>query len=136
MIVDASVALMWLVREQHSRKALSLLSRDDLTAPDLIDIELGQGLTRLFRQRRFPRAEAERLWLEAPNLPVRRRASAEVANEAFDLSLRLRATFNDCLYLALALVENRPLVTADERFVRSVQTDRTLQSFIVSLVDL
>ena len=42
----------------------------------------------------------------------------------------------DCLYLAPALsFRDDVLVTADERFVRPVQTDRALHHSIISLAD-
>jgi predicted nucleic acid-binding protein len=135
MIVDASVAFKWLIGEHQSPKASQLLARDDLAAPDFIDLELGQALSRHARQRLITPALAERLWSETTKLPMVREPWRPLAGPALGLSLRLRATFNDCLYLALALSFGDVLVTADERFVRSVRTDRTLHHSIINLAE-
>jgi predicted nucleic acid-binding protein len=136
MIVDANVAAMWLVEETHSIRAAKLITRTDLAAPDIIDVEIGQTLTRRTRQRLLDADQARRLWAETLSLPITRRSWNDHAEAAFSLSLRLRATFNDCIYLALALSSDDVLITADERFVRSVRTDRTLHRSIVSLADV
>ncbi len=51
MIVDASVALKWLLNEADTPIAERLLGRDDLLAPELIDLEVAQVLTRRARRR-------------------------------------------------------------------------------------
>ena len=135
MIVDASVALKWLENEPLSPRADQLLPRDDLVAPTILDLEVGHVLTRQVRQRLIQPSQAERLWAEFTEAPVRRAAWRIHADAAFDLSLRLRATLTDCLYLALAIDIDDQLITADERFVRAVRAAQALHDRIVSLAE-
>jgi len=136
VIVDASVAIKWLVTEDLSRSATRLLSRDDLAAPGILDVEVGHFLTRKVRQRVLGRLEAERMWAELADAPVARENVEEAADDAFDLSLRLNAALIDCLYLGLAIHLDDMLVTADERFVRATRAEPSLRGYIRSLTEL
>jgi predicted nucleic acid-binding protein len=136
VIIDASVAVKWLVKEALSPKALRLLGRGDLSAPDLVDIEIGQALTRCARQRVLTSAQATGLWATSSDLPLARRPWRDYAGDAFDLSLRLRSTFNDCVYLAMAIGVGEPLITADERFWRATLTEPGLATSVINLADL
>ena len=136
MIVDASVAFKWLYSEADSQAATELLARDDLAAPDLIDVEIGQALTKKVRQRALDRSSAEQLWRLWPALPLARRPSASLRDDAFALSLRLNAAFPDCLYLALALALNDQMITADARFVGAAESVPGLRRHVVNLADV
>jgi len=136
LVVDASVALKWRFREVDSHLAERLLSREDLIAPTILRIEMRYVITKLVRQRAISAADARGPWLALLEGRVALLDSEPLLEEAFELSLRLGASFYDCVYLALAIEANDVLVTADERFVRSVQTDRTLHHSIISLTDV
>ena len=136
MVVDASVALKWRFREVDSHLAERLLVREDLIAPDILQIETRYVITKLVRQRAISVGDARGPWLAALEARVALTDSGPLLEVAFELSLRLGAGFYDCVYLALAIETNDVMVTADDRFVRSVRTDRTLQRSIVSLADV
>ena len=136
MIVDASVAVKWLVEEDLSEAATRLATHDDLVAPDILDLEVAQTLTRKVRQRLLPQSAAEELWVDFARATVRRVAWQGHAQPALALSFRLRATFVDCLYLAIAIDLDDTVVTADERFVRAVRSAPRLRRRIVNLAEL
>ena len=50
MLVDASVALKWFVPEADSETAVALLTDNQLSAPDLILVEVGNALWKAFRR--------------------------------------------------------------------------------------
>jgi predicted nucleic acid-binding protein len=117
MIVDASVAIKWLVPEENSDLANELL-QEELIAPDLVAAEISNaiwkkwgrgelvgvppGLTDVLRA--FDSLE--------PIAPLAQR-SAEIASE-------LDHPAYDCFYLALAEMRGEVLVTADERFLNKI----------------
>jgi len=136
MIVDASVAVKWLVEENLSKAATRLATRNDLVAPDILDLEVAQALTRKVRQRNLQQSVAEELWVDFAKATIQRVAWQGHAQAALALSFRLRATFVDCLYLAIAIDLDDTIVTADERFVRAVRTAPSLQKHIASLAEL
>ena len=125
VVVDASLAFKWLVREEHSGKALTLLHAWDRqgvrpAAPHLLPFEVANAL-----HRRVVRGEltveaaadligsllASRLELhETPGLHGR---ALQLASE-----LKQGAAY-DAHYLALAETLDCELWTADERFFRA-----------------
>jgi predicted nucleic acid-binding protein len=133
MIIDANVAFKWLIEEDLSDNAARLLPRADLLAPTILDIEVLQALTRRFRQRLLDR---ERLQVAVDGLreaPLERIDWRRVGAAALKLSLDLRATYIDCLYLALAVDLDDIMVIADERFARAVESNSGLCSRVRSL---
>jgi predicted nucleic acid-binding protein len=133
MIVDASVAMKWLRPEPDTAVALQLLGSIDLTVPDSLYWELGHALTRLGRQRVIAADKARDLWDRLNGLPITRVHAGAHMGAAFDLSLRLNASFYDCLYLALALTVDEVLVTADQRFLNAAAA-AGLAAHVVPLV--
>ena len=133
MIIDTNVALGWFLPEQQSEAKDRLLVRDDLAAPELIDIEFAGILTKRTRQMRISTPEAEAIWHEWSAMPVRKVACDSLLDRAFDLSLHLRAGFADCIFLALAIAKDDVLASGDHRFVRAVRSDRTLAHVISPL---
>jgi len=106
-ILDASVALKWVLPEPDSAKAVAL--RDDfhhgihqLLAPDVYPIEIAHALTRAERQGRITVAASGRLLtdilLTLPDL----HPSLSLLARACELSSNMRMGVYDCLYIALA----------------------------------
>ena len=117
MIVDASVALKWFLDEPLTDKALVLLPREDLHAPDIIVPEILNGLRKGVRDQRISKTSAAdaigKIELAIPSLCD----SLLLAERALEISLQLGHHINDCLYLAQAINMEADLVTADRAFV-------------------
>jgi len=133
LIVDASVALKWLIEEEGSEKAASLRS-EELHAPALIRLEIGNAL-RSLTARDLLTAEAAReaytVFLAAP-MTLHPLNAADGA-EAFALALQLAHPIYDCVYLALALKLEARYITADQRFQRIVDAAGGFSSTVVAL---
>jgi predicted nucleic acid-binding protein len=138
VIVDASIALKWLTREPDSPAALRLLSREDLAAPSILRVEIGNVLTKRAQQGLISAQFAANAWRELRNFSVQLAPIGLELDLAFVLATVLRASFYDCNYLALAVAEGDVLVTADERFVRAVRTsaDPQINSRIRTLAEV
>lgn len=134
-VVDASVAIKWVVQESGSDRARSLaLAR--LEAPDLLSVECANILWKKVRLGDLAKREAAdcfRLLLRAPVLLA---GSRDLLESALRLSFELGHPVYDCLYLALALERRIPLVTADERLARAVRKRRTLANSVMLLAEL
>ncbi len=134
-IVDASVAVKWLVQEPGSEQA-RLLSRARLEAPDLLPVECANILWKKVRVRDLSREEALarlQLLLQAP---VSLAGSRMLLEPALEMSFDLRHPVYDCVYLALALQRQLPLVTADERLVAAVRKLPRLAAHVMLLASL
>ncbi len=132
LVIDASVAIKWVIAEPGTDEALSL-RRFDLFAPDLLIAECANILWKKVRRGELDGAEAamaarllERADIEL--VPMRRMMERAVA-----LSARLDHPAYDCLYLCLAESRAGVLVTADERLARKVSADRQLAVEVHSL---
>jgi predicted nucleic acid-binding protein len=124
LVVDASIAVKWLVDEPGSEAALGLKGCD-LMAPALLRIEVANVLRTLVVRGSADADEARdlfRLLQSAPVSVVDHDDALE--RRALDLALELGHPAYDCLYLALAERMQRPLVTADRRFLGVIAGSR------------
>ena len=116
-VVDASVAIKWFVPEIHSAAAVRLLDGDFmLAAPDLIGPELGNTIWKKVRRRELTPDEASEIVGAFPKIGVEIHPSGVLLPSALDLAVALDRTVYDCLYLALAVAQDCPLITADRKF--------------------
>ena len=134
-VVDASVAVKWVVRESGSDRA-RLLAQARLEAPDLLFIECANILWKKVRAGDLAEREAvERLNLLL-RAPVLLAGSRELLESALRLSFELLHPVYDCVYLALALQRGFPLVTADERLAKAARKRRKVAAFVMLLAEL
>ncbi len=132
-VVDASVVVKWLVAEEWSDESSRLLETGvTLIAPELVFAEASNALWAMHRRGDLTRddvADATDLLKSAPvSVPVSmRRLAAGAARLAVDLG----HPAYDCYYLALALQEQYPVITADVRFHDRVRGHPYLSDRIV-----
>jgi predicted nucleic acid-binding protein len=136
-VVDASVAVKWLVSEAFSEEAASLLdSGATLIAPELLLAEAANALWALCRRGDIARedfAEAVEVLKAAPVVPHPMR---QLAASAARLAIDLGHPAYDCFYLALAVQEQYPVITADRRFFDIVRKHPYLSDRIVHVESL
>ena len=137
-VVDASVAVKWMVEEDLSSESASLLDAGlTLQAPELLFAEAANALWAMHRRGDIDGdalADAIDLLRAAPiatPLPMRQLAAA-----ATRLATDLRHPVYDCFYLALAIHEQHPVVTADTRFHDTVRRHPYLSDRIVHVANL
>ncbi len=125
-VVDASVALKWLIQEEHSDAALRLRSRaNDLLAPDLLSVEIANAMWMKFRREELSLAEARTGAEGGLRLPVLLQPARRLLDPAWNIATTYERSIYDSLYLALAVEEDAPLATAA---VSSSMRFRTLLS--------
>ncbi len=137
-VVDASVAVKWLVAEPLSGESAALLdSGATLLAPDLLFAEAASALAAKHRHGEMNQeelAEAVDLLRIAPvATPLSMR---QLAASAGRLAVDLGHPVYNCFYLALAIHEDYPLVTADTSFHEKVSRHPYLGNRIVHVGDL
>jgi predicted nucleic acid-binding protein len=119
-VIDASVAVKWVLLEEHTEPARRLLATRELLAPQLLWAEIGNTLWKRRRRGESSLGEVRRMLAAVRRLPVTAFAHRQLLASAFELAVKLDQTVYDCLYLALADERKVPLVTADRRFHRAV----------------
>ena len=115
VVVDASVALKWVLDEPESEAAVAL-GDEDLIAPALWLAEAANALWRRSRIGDITPDEASLLLFELQNAPVASVAFEPHLDRALKLATEIRHPIYDCLYLALAVHHDTHVVTADRRF--------------------
>ena len=135
LVIDASVALKWVVEEPGTPEALALRQKAKLVAPELLLVECANILWKKVRRGELSQEEA---WLAARLLQAAEvellptRALLEAATR---LAVELDHPAYDCLYLAMAVERDCPFVTADDRFLRKLasRSRRALRGKAISL---
>ena len=121
VVVDASVAVKWLVAGDGSDAADRLLTDGDgLYAPRLMASEVANALWRKVRLGEIERGQAGVLTAVVSEMPVRWSADETVCADAVRLALALDRPVYDCMYLALAHRLGARMVTADARFANAL----------------
>jgi len=90
-----------------------------LVAPTLFDAECAGGLVKAIRRGRLDAERATAAMIQVLRLPVERLSSPAAAVYALELALDHGVSAYDAVYVALAIEERLPLVTADARLVRA-----------------
>lgn len=116
MIVDASVAFKWMFVEEGSEAAQALLGRDDLRAPNLLLVELGNALWKKSMRGELGDRDAYAAQLSIVCSFVTTQSEAELIPRAIEMAIALEHAIYDCVYLAQAEYMADTLMTADRRF--------------------
>ena len=126
VVVDASVAVKWLVREEHTDKALAILQQwhdNEVTpvAPHLLPFEVANALHRRVLSGQFSVGDSARMFLQLVGSRLEFRQTSALHTRALELASELRqSAAYDAHYLALAEEFGCELWTADQRFCRAV----------------
>ena len=137
VVIDASVGLKWVVGEAGSDIAAAIIAGRRLLVPDLFWVETANALAGKVRRNELSRAEARDAWYDLSLAPVMARPlTPDSLAPALTLAQDLNHSVYDCIYLALAVAEHCPVVTADRRFVDVVSSHPYLADRLVLLDDL
>lgn len=116
VVVDASVALKWVLSEDGTDRARALITRSPLAAPDLLWIECTNVLRVKARRGQITARDARAACAAIAATPIRVVRAERLVADALDIALELEHAAYACLYLAAALAERCVLVTADATF--------------------
>jgi predicted nucleic acid-binding protein len=120
LVIDASIAVKWVVEEDGTSEALTLRLRAKLIAPELLAAECANILWKKVQRDELSKDQAflAARVLQAADiefLPTR-----SLLEAATRIAVELDHPAYDCIYLALAAERDCRFVTADERFVRKL----------------
>ena len=121
-VIDASVAIKWLIEEEHTADALAVLDNANLYAPDILVAECANVLYKKQQQKLISKKSAL-LAADALRLAkIELFPTMHLIRFATDLAIEINHPAYDCIYLALAVWKKVRFITADERFQRKVGT--------------
>ena len=117
-VVDANIPIKWFVPEVLSAEALQLArGQHRLIAPDLLYAEAGNALWQKIQRGSLKAGEARDILRWIAEAPLEIHPLRRLGSLALDLAIDLGCSVYDGCYLALALGQNCPLVTADDRLL-------------------
>jgi predicted nucleic acid-binding protein len=121
LVVDCSVAASWILPEPGRGQALRWLEQGEsgevsLIAPDLLLAEFASLIAKRTRRKQISAAQAFRLMEQSI---VHLFETRSLLGTALELALHNQMSLWDCVYLALALERDCPLITADRRLFRA-----------------
>ena len=123
LVIDASIAVKWVVGEEGAEAAAAIRNGAQFVAPDLLLPECGNILWKKVQRSELSKDEAvlaARLLMVAKIELVSTRALLEPATQ---MAIELQHPAYDCFYLALAEAQDCRMVTADERLLRRLARD-------------
>jgi predicted nucleic acid-binding protein len=120
-VLDASVAVKWYIPEIYSGAAERLLAGVYvLHAPELILPEFGNIIWKKIRRGEITTAQGQQIIEAFLQVPAQIHSGSNLLEPAFVIADRTVQTVYDCIYLALAIALNCEMVTADEKFYRTI----------------
>ena len=129
-VVDASVAVEYLLRTPLGLSLAETIDDARLAAPDLVDAEVMSGLRRAVHAGRLTDERAVLAIDALTHWPVRRIASRALAPAAWQHHRNVTAY--DAFYVAAASTLGAPLLTADGRLARAPGLGITVQHVRIS----
>ncbi len=124
LVIDASIAVKWVVEEEGSEEAVRLLGRSRLIAPELLVAECANILWKKVQRDELSSEEAllaARL-LQSADLELT--STRSLMERVTQIAIELDHPAYDCIYLALAAERDCLFVTADERLLRKLDEGR------------
>jgi predicted nucleic acid-binding protein len=134
-VVDASVAIKWVVEEGGTAKALAVRQHNRLMAPELMLAECANILWKKVRRGELTASESRFAAMLIEGTGVEFVEMRALIVESAELAFMLNHPAYDCMYIALARQEACQLITADQRLVRKLQqsSDGHLRNIAVLL---
>lgn len=124
LVIDASVAIKWVVEEEGTAEALALRRQARLIAPDLLVAECANILWKKVRRSELSAEEAGLAARLLQTAEIEFRPARPLLEEATRLAIALDHPAYDCLYLALAESEDSLFITADSKLVRKLEQSK------------
>jgi predicted nucleic acid-binding protein len=123
IVVDASVAVKWFLKEAGHSPAVDLLDFDlSVLAPDLILCESANVFWKKLRRGEVTAEQVELACDALPSFFTAIMPAAPLIQDAVRIARLLDHPVYDCIYVACAEREAAKLVTADQRFVEVLRS--------------
>jgi predicted nucleic acid-binding protein len=120
LVIDASVAVEYLLRTPLGRRVAGRIEAADLVAPELLDAEILAVLRRACLTRRLAEGRARAALDDLVDWDLRRLPHVSLLQEAW--TFRANVSGYDAFYLAAARLYEAPVLTADGPLARVRRT--------------
>jgi len=138
LVIDASIAVKWVIEEEGTPHALALRRRVKLIAPELLVAECANILWKKVGRNELSKEEAVLAAGLLQTAEIELLPTRLLLEPATRLAIELDHPAYDCIYLALAVANDCQFVTADRRFLRRLREGRRtpFRSSVIALSDV
>lgn len=123
-VIDASIAVKWVVEENGTENALALRGRTKLIAPELLTAECANIFWKKVQRGELTKDEALFATRLLQSSDIELLPTRVLLEPAARLAIELNHPAYDCIYIALAIEHNCRFVTADGRLLRKLYEHR------------
>lgn len=136
-VVDASVAVKWVVEEEGTSEALLLRRNARLLAPELLVAECANVFWKKYQRNELTREQAVMAAKLLQGADIEFLPMRGMLEPATRLAIELDSPAYDCVYIALAVQNDCKFITADDRFLQRVNLSsaRSLRGRAISLAE-
>ena len=124
VVVDASVAVKWVIPEERTDAALRARARFAIHAPELIVPEMANILWKKHQRSELTATEASVAAGLLANAGIALLPMADLMTAAVDLAIALGHPAYDCIYIAAAAKLECRFLTADAVLIRKLRQHR------------
>jgi predicted nucleic acid-binding protein len=137
LVIDASIAVKWVVEEDGTAAALSLRRQARLIAPDLLIAECANVFWKKVRRNELSTDEALLAARLLQGADIELLPTRSLLEAAARIAIDLDHPAYDCVYIALAAENDCRFVTADERLLRKLGRSRSdaFRERVISLTE-
>lgn len=118
LVIDASIAVKWVVEEEGTPLALGLRQSYRFAAPELLTVECANILWKKVQRGELSREEGKLAASLLERSDIELFGMRGLLVKATELAMEIGHPAYDCIYICLALNRNWRFVTADERLIR------------------
>lgn len=135
LVVDSSVAIKWFSSEPDSGEADQVRAGFELVAPDLLIAECVNAFWKKSRRGEMTTEDVTMACEGLARADVAYEGAGDLALSAGAMAVALDHPAYDCFYLALAMEEQAPFVTADASLVRKLRAARFSEAEVMTLAE-
>lgn len=137
LVIDASIAVKWLIEEEGTPLALALRCRIKPIAPDLLTAECANILWKKVRRGELAQEEALLAARLLQAMEIELAPTRSLLEAATRIAIELDHPAYDCLYLAVTVDRNCRFVTADQRLLGKLREEKgnRFRDRVVSLAE-
>lgn len=118
LVIDASIAVKWVVEEDGTPQALGLRQRHRFAAPELLTVECANILWKKVQRGELSREEATLAARLLERSDIELIGMRGLVAKATELAMDIGHPAYDCIYICLAASRKWRFVTADARLIR------------------
>ena len=135
IVIDANVAIKWIIKQPLRERALAILSRpDSLVAPAMFVAEVSTAVWQYVRAGQIVADQARQGLSFIMNQIALFEDDADLAEQALTIGMQLNYAPYDCFYVVSAMRRRVPFVTADRRLINRLAST-PYSSHVIHLAD-